>query len=60
MIDFSEPYEPSEEERMEIEELFAKEEEHKEKTKIIRNRVYVHFNSEDHWIGWLRTHGIKW
>lgn len=49
-------YEPDENEMREIEEIINKEEQ-----KIVcKNRLFFNFNTEDHWVGWLRIHGIKW
>ena len=57
MYELDEPYEPSEEEQKEINEILNKEE---FKRSPKSNRIIYYFNSEDHWIGWLKTHGIKW
>ena len=54
-----EVYIPDEEEQEEINEILNREE--KEIcTKQPKNRIYHLFQSEDHWIGWLRTNGIRW
>ena len=56
-------YEPSEEEKREIEEVLSQRSSD-EKAAIrsvkIKNRIYFHFNTEDHWKGWLRINGIAW
>jgi len=49
-------YEPDENEKREIEEIINKE----EQKALYKNRLTYNFNTEDHWIGWLRIHGIKW
>lgn len=61
------PYIPDEEEQNEINEILNREEEITCRKKIeekpnerVKNRIYHLFNSEDHWIGWLRTNGIRW
>jgi hypothetical protein len=54
-------YEPTEEEKKEIEEVLAhKAGEEKKTSKTVKNRVFYNFNSEDHWRGWLKIHGIAW
>ena len=65
--DMDESYEPSEEELKEIEDLINKDAEEEAKegcgdcgTCKPKNRIKYLFNSESHWIGWLKIHGIKW
>lgn len=62
MIDNS--YEPSDEEKREIEDMLNKEDEKREHLEEfqerLKNRKFYTFNSESHFAGWLRTHGIIW
>lgn len=57
-------YEPSEEEKEELEEILKQEFENKHKCydvrREIKDRKLFTFNSEDHFAGWLRTYGIRW
>ena len=58
-------YEPSEEEMKEIEEVIKGSSKKYETIETLRNRLKTtrkiyEFASEDHWAGWLRTHGIRW
>lgn len=56
----NDPYEPSEEERREIEEILRQEEDRESIFYKIKNRKYYTFHSESHWAGWLKINGIKW
>lgn len=59
--DFSDdPYQPSEEEINELNEILKKEDEKQLLNKKIKNRVIQHFATQSHFIGWLKVNGIKW
>lgn len=59
-----EPYEPTEDERKEIEEILSQEQEKNEAKEEfqdrLKNRKFYTFNSESHFAGWLKINGIKW
>ena len=61
-VDDDSIYIPDEDEQREIDEVLNREELEKETAlqPKVKNRVYHHFNSEDHWVGWLRINGISW
>lgn len=56
--DAGEYYEPSEEEKREIEDMLNQEDEIRESKP--RNRLTFIFENESHWEGWLKVNGIKW
>jgi len=57
-------YEPSDEEKQELENLLNNTEEERaaqeNKQNRLKKRELFEFKSESHWIGWLRIHGMKW
>jgi hypothetical protein len=56
-----EPYIPSEEEEREMEKIFNEQRElDDKKQKLFSTRKLYTFNSEAHWIGWLKVNGIRW
>jgi hypothetical protein len=57
-------YEPSEEERRDIEEILnheaQKEKEENQILQKLKQRSVFTFKSDTHFEGWLKIHGIKW
>jgi hypothetical protein len=60
-------YEPTEEEKREIEDILNdigqledSLKKYEGSNRRVKNRLFFLFNSEDHWKGWLKTNGIQW
>lgn len=52
----SDQYEPTDEEKEEIERMLNSEDDQIP----FKHRDMFTFNSNSHWIGWLKVHGIIW